>query len=81
MAAKTRLQSALELLGQGRLAEAKAKLVKELRLDPRSVPALELLGVVASEIGQHGEAIEHLQRAMQLARLAGSASQSGQSPA
>jgi Tfp pilus assembly protein PilF len=75
MAAKTRLQSALELLGQGRLAEAKAKLVKELRLDPRSVPALELLGVVASEMGQHG------QRAMQLARLAGSASQSGQSPA
>jgi len=67
MAAKTRLQSALELLGQRRLAEAKARLVKELRLDPRSVPALELLGVVTFEMGQHAEAIAHLQRAMQLA--------------
>jgi protein O-GlcNAc transferase len=67
MATKTRLQVAAELLGQGRLAEAKAKLVKELRLDPQSSPAAELLGAVLFEMGKHDEAIEHLRRALRLA--------------
>jgi protein O-GlcNAc transferase len=67
MATKTRLQVAAELMGQGRLAEAKARLVKELRLDPQSAPATELLGAVLFEMGSHGEAIEHLRRAARLA--------------
>jgi protein O-GlcNAc transferase len=64
MATKTRLQLAAELLGQGRLADAKARLVKELRMDPQSAPAAELLGAVLFEMGSHGEAIEHLRRAV-----------------
>jgi predicted O-linked N-acetylglucosamine transferase (SPINDLY family) len=67
MATKTRLQVAAELLGQGRLAEAKARLVKEVRLAPRSAPASELLGAVLFEMGSHAEAVQHLHRAMRLA--------------
>jgi protein O-GlcNAc transferase len=60
---KTRLQAAAELLRAGRLAEAKAKLLKELRLSPQSAPALELLGAVSSGMGRHEEAIGYLRRA------------------
>jgi predicted O-linked N-acetylglucosamine transferase (SPINDLY family) len=60
---KTRLQAAAELLHTGRLAEARTKLLKELRLSPRSAPALELLGAVASQMGRHEEAIGYLRRA------------------
>ena len=68
MATKTRLQVAVELLRQGRLAEARTRLIKELRLTPQSAPALELLGVVACEMGNYDEAVEHLRRAAQIAR-------------
>jgi predicted O-linked N-acetylglucosamine transferase (SPINDLY family) len=67
MATKTRLQVAAELLQQGRLAEARARLIKELRLDPQSAPASELLGAVLFEMGSRDEAIEHLRRATRLA--------------
>jgi len=64
---KTRLQAAAELLQAGRLADAKPKLLKELRLSPDSAPALELLGAVVSGMGRHEEAIGHLRRAVSLA--------------
>ncbi len=67
MATKTRLQAAADLLHQGRLVEARAKLLKELRLAPRSAAALELLGAVVFEMGRHDEAIEYLRRATHLA--------------
>jgi protein O-GlcNAc transferase len=67
MSTKTRLQLAAELLGKGRLADAKARLVKELRMDPQSASAAELLGAVLFELGSHTEAIEHLRQAMRLA--------------
>jgi len=67
MATKTRLQVAAELLQQGRLTEARARLLKELKLAPQSAPALQLLGVVAFEMGRHDEAIGHLRRAAQIA--------------
>jgi predicted O-linked N-acetylglucosamine transferase (SPINDLY family) len=67
MATRTRLQAAAELLGKGRLAEARARLLKELRLAPRSAPAVELLGAVAFEMGRHDEAIDHLRLAVRLA--------------
>jgi predicted O-linked N-acetylglucosamine transferase (SPINDLY family) len=66
MAVKTRLQAAADLLQQGRLAEARTRLLKELRLEPQSAAALELLGVVAFEMGRHQEAFDHLRRAAQL---------------
>lgn len=64
---RTRLQAAAELLQAGRLAEARAKLVKELKLSPRSAPALELMGAVASGMGRHEEAVGHLRTAAELA--------------
>src|SRR5262245_31087330 len=67
MATKTRLQVAAELLEQGRLREAKTRLVKELRSDPRSVAGLQLLGAVAFGMSDHDEAIDYLQRASRLA--------------
>jgi predicted O-linked N-acetylglucosamine transferase (SPINDLY family) len=66
MATKTRLQVAAELLGQGRLQEARTRLLKELRLAPRSAVALELLGAVTFEMGKHEEAIGYLRRAASL---------------
>jgi len=67
---KTRLQAAAELLQAGRLAEAKTKLLKELRLAPQSAAALQLLGAVASQMGRHDEAIGYLRRAARLAPTA-----------
>jgi protein O-GlcNAc transferase len=67
VATKTRLQVAVELLSQGRLAEARTRLIKELRLTPQSAQALELLGIAAFEMGNYEEAIGHLRRAGQLA--------------
>ena len=67
MATRTRLQTAAELLRQGRLSEAKTRLIKELRLTPQSAAALELLGAVAFEMGKHEEAIDYLRRAGRLA--------------
>jgi predicted O-linked N-acetylglucosamine transferase (SPINDLY family) len=66
MAAKTRLHAAADLLRQGRLTEARTRLLKELRLEPQSAAALELLGVVTFEMGRHEEAIGHLGRAAQM---------------
>jgi protein O-GlcNAc transferase len=66
MATKTRLQSAVELMRQGRLAEARAKLLKEVRLAPQSGAALGLLGAVTFEAGKHDEAIGYLRQAARL---------------
>jgi len=67
MSAKTRLQAAAELLRQGRLVEARAKLLKEVRLAPQSAAAVELLGAIAFEMGKHEEAIGYLRQAVRLA--------------
>ncbi len=65
---KTRLQAAAELLQAGRLADARTKLLKELRLAPKSDAALQLLGAIASEMGRHDEAVGYLRQAASLAR-------------
>jgi len=67
MSMKTRLQAAADLLHQGRLGEARTKLLKELRLTPQSAAALELLGAVTFEMGKYDEALDYLHRAARLA--------------
>ncbi|MBO0764570.1 MAG: tetratricopeptide repeat protein [Hyphomicrobiaceae bacterium] len=49
------------------MAEARTKLLKELRLTPASDAALQLLGAVASEMGRHDEAVGYLRQASHLA--------------
>jgi predicted O-linked N-acetylglucosamine transferase (SPINDLY family) len=65
--AKPSVERALGLLEEGRLAEAQGVLAKLLKNAPNDPTVLQLMGVVASERGQHGQAIAYLERAVRLA--------------
>lgn len=59
-----RLEAALGLHRQGRLAEAEAGYREVLALEPEHVQALHLCGVVAHQTGRHGAAVELMERAI-----------------
>lgn len=61
------LRAASDLFEKGRLREAKRMLLRLLDQDPAAVGALQLAGIVASELGTHDQAIRYLTRARDLA--------------
>ena len=61
------LRAAAELLGKGRLRESRSILLKLLKQDPASGSALQLAGIVSSELGIHDQAVRYLERAKELA--------------
>ena len=61
------LQAAADLLGKGHLREARSILLKLLKQDPASAGALQLAGIVSSELGIHDQAVRYLERAKELA--------------
>ena len=67
------LHAAAELLGKGRLREARSILLKVLKQDPGSAIALQLAGIVSSELGMHDQAIRYLERVKELAPSSGGA--------
>jgi predicted O-linked N-acetylglucosamine transferase (SPINDLY family) len=50
----------------GRLREAQEAYLQILAVDPKHADALHLLGVVASQVGNHALAVESIQRAIEL---------------
>lgn len=60
------LQAAKGHLERGQLPAARGILLKTLRAYPDALPALQLMGVVACELGQHETAIDHLKRAIRI---------------
>ena len=65
------LQAAADLLGKGRLREARSILLKVLKQDPGSVIALQMAGIVSSELGTHDQAVRYLERAREFAPSSG----------
>ena len=63
---QTNLQSEKALIQQGRLTEASAMTLEELRLHP-SVEGFNLLGIIASEEHDNPKAIDAFQQALKLA--------------
>jgi protein O-GlcNAc transferase len=57
------LASAMEKARQGELRESHAALSKILKVHRKSVPTLQLMGAVATELGEYQQAVEHLRRA------------------
>src|SRR5438874_915212 len=57
---------AKELLGQGRLDEAKQKIQEQLKDDPTSVEGYNLLGIVYSDQKDYSSALDAFQRALRL---------------
>ena len=63
----TLLEKAKERLAKRHFAQARNTITKALRIEPHSPLVLQLAGAIASELGNHTEAIRHLQQAAQLA--------------
>lgn len=61
------LQQAIALHRSGRLSDAEAIYRQILTVDPDHADALQLLGAVAHQLGQHGVAIELIERSLALA--------------
>jgi tetratricopeptide (TPR) repeat protein len=61
------LEAANEALRQGQTAQALQSLRAALRLEPDNVPTFIKLGVVYDQDGQYAAAVEHLDKAQQLA--------------
>jgi protein O-GlcNAc transferase len=61
------LRKALQLLDKGQMAEARRLLLEAARKPRASAELLQLLGVVCAELGQHGDALEYLRRAVKTA--------------
>ena len=57
---------AKELLGQGRLDEAKQKIQEQLKDDPTSVEGYNLLGIIYSDQKDYSNALEAFQQALRL---------------
>jgi predicted O-linked N-acetylglucosamine transferase (SPINDLY family) len=60
------LRSASDLFQQGRLHDARRVLRRLLDKDPNATGALQLAGIVASELGTHDQAVRYLTRARDL---------------
>ena len=65
------LQRAIELFKKGRLRESRSIALSLLKQHPTFSPALQLAGILASELGSYEEAIRHFRRAVELAPSAG----------
>jgi len=59
--------AAEKLAQQGKLAEARANLIEQLRQHPSSVDGYNLLGIVESQQGDYASALAAFQKAVQLA--------------
>lgn len=57
---------ALELLQNGKPAEAEKALLKILSLDTNNLPALEILGVIKGSQGEHAESAKYLIKAVKI---------------
>ena len=60
------LEIAMQHHAAGRLAEAEAGYRQILARQPGHAGCLHLLGVIASQVGQHGSAVELIRRALQI---------------
>jgi protein O-GlcNAc transferase len=61
------IRTATDLFQKGRLQEARRTLQRLLDRDPHAIGALQLAGIVASELRAHDQAIRYLTRARELA--------------
>jgi len=61
------IEAAKQRIANGQFAGARSVLTKALRIDPNSAAALQLMGIVSSELGNHLEGVRYLQRAAALA--------------
>lgn len=62
-----RFEAVESLVQQGRLEEAKTRMLEELQREPSSVDGYNLLGIIESEEQDYGSALEVFQKALQLA--------------
>ncbi len=70
MQGEQQLETAIQLHGAGRLAEAEVAYLQILRARPDEVNALHLLGMVYHQTGRNDQALPLLRRAVQLAPAA-----------
>ncbi|MGH8682546.1 MAG: tetratricopeptide repeat protein [Burkholderiales bacterium] len=68
MTTQPALRTALEHQQAGRLAEAERICRQVLQLEPRNVDALQLLGLVAHQLGMNAEAVELIESAHRFGR-------------